>query len=211
MPTLLALFLAACAPTTQSFYYQCALDVETDPVSAAVGDEVVIFGGPMTERYDTLVQVGGITAELVDVAREGCDECDACQADAGCLACTACLDCADSCASCEQTATFIVPEIAAGATTVVVTNGFGASPAVAFEVLPAGQDTGDTGDTADTADTADTGATTDTGDTSDTLDTGADTGSTATPAPSRHAPTLPTCPIESPASADVASGVAESG
>jgi hypothetical protein len=117
-----------------------------------------------------------------------CGLCDVCRGEAGCPPCGTCQglefepadrrDCfgdplADppvigACDRCVETIEFVVPQLPAGLTSVVVLNRNGQSEATAFEVLPGPPVTGDTGDT-DTG-APDTG-TSDTGDT-DTGDTG---------------------------------------
>jgi hypothetical protein len=127
-----------------------------------------------------------------------CGLCDLCRADAGCAPCGICeglefepsvrTECfgdplgatpvLGACDQCVETIEFVVPQVPAGLTSVLVLNRNGQSEATPFEVLPGPDPTGDTGDT-ETGDT-ETGAppTGDTGDTDETGDT--DTGDTDT-------------------------------
>lgn len=155
---MIALFLAGCVQSEALTYTTCDVAATLEPASAAVGDSVVATGAPFTEPYDTLLQVGGYTAQIVDVTRDDCETCDSCRDEALCTTCETCSECDEACALCVQTIEFVVPEgPAAGPTSVVIRNGFGSSPALPFEVAPSGTDTGpvDTGP-ADTG-PADTG------------------------------------------------------
>jgi hypothetical protein len=169
----IALFLAGCVQSEALTYTTCDVAATLDPPSAAVGDTVVATGAPFTEPYDTLLQVGGYSSQIVDVVRDDCDTCDSCRDEALCTTCETCAECEEACAPCVQTITFVVPEgPAPGPTSVVIRNGFGSSPALPFEVTPSATDTGpaDTGP-ADTG-PADTGP----------RDTGpADTGAASSP------------------------------
>ncbi len=101
---------------------------------------------PLTQVYDTVVNFEGTRATVVEVLREDCAACDLCLEAAECLACEACSPCVEQCEPCLQTVTFLVPDLAPGPTTLVITNRFGSSPALPFTVAEEqSADTGDTG------------------------------------------------------------------
>lgn len=187
-----------CRTPTVDFFESCELDVVLDPASGAPGEVVTATGSPLTQPYDTLVSVGGVDAEVLEVAREPeCEECDTCKLDAGCLVCGTCLgtsldpdrrlECFGDpfdpqstgyCGRCVETLTFVVPASAPrGLTTVVVLNRNGSSAPLEFRV----GGTESTGDTS--AETADTSTPTDTSAPSDTSDTAPLTTATADTAP----------------------------
>jgi hypothetical protein len=154
---------------------QCDLDFELDRQEASTGDLLLATGGPVSQDWDTVVQVGGRIADIVESER--CDACLSCRTDAVCLACGTCSDCEDICAECTPSIQFRVPEIPAGSTNVVILNGYGGTRPIPLNILgeeftwdsasDTGRDTAsDTG--SDTA--SDTGSDTDS-------DTGSDTGS----------------------------------
>ena len=172
----LTLVLATCAPAVPDIFDECDLVISLEPPAARPGDTVVATGGPFSEAYDHVVQIGGVAAEVVAVER--CLECLSCREnDPGlCLACGPCIDCDALCDACEPTLSFVVPDaVVPGSTTVIVLNAYGSSSAVPIEILGAT-------DTSDTSDTSDTGivdsAILDTGSARDSAsDTGAvDTG-----------------------------------
>jgi len=200
------LAVGGCGLSTLDLHETCDLEVELSVAEAVPGEEVVISGGPQTATYDSHVEVGGLPAVVVDVDRNGaCGACETCRVDAGCLVCGTCLGTdleeADRiacfgdpfegtegvCGECEESLVFVVPDLPAGPTTLVVVNATGISDPIPFTIAASATptadtfetgsttDTVDTGSTmlptADTADTADTSGTADTFDTADTIDT----------------------------------------
>jgi len=203
-----ALGLTGCGVAAIDQFETCELDVTLEVASAAPGQEVVLLGGPQTSPYDTRVEVGGVPAEVVGIERNAaCSTCETCRTDAECLVCGTCLGAAlddanrvacfgdpfegtkGICGDCEEQVAFVVPQLPAGPTTIVVLNRNGASAPLAFAIEGATSSTADTASTlTDTAPptptptdvpTADTGAAT-TGDTGASVDTGAGTADTAT-------------------------------
>lgn len=182
---LCAVAIASCNTVFVDTYDACQISATLSDPAAAPGTVVRLTGGPQTTTWDTLVQVNGALAEVVAVDQSGdCSACAECRD-----AATDCGSCDADCADCVETADFVVPETAAGETAVVLTNAYGSTGGVPFEVLAGAvpPDTGDSGadtdvptDTdipIDTAPTTDTGAPPDTADTgAPPADTGADTG-----------------------------------
>jgi hypothetical protein len=121
------------------------------PAAAGVGDEVVLSATPLSEVWDTVILVGGVRAELSGLTRDDCDDCDSCREDNECSDCFSDCDACDAqcAADCVETATFVVPELEPGLTTVELFNTHGGSERIAFEVLGT-SDTGAGGDSADT-------------------------------------------------------------
>jgi hypothetical protein len=91
------------------------------------GDTLVLTGGPQSERFDTVVRIGDVQADVISVSRQDCTICDACQATECVSLCRSCSQCAPSCETCEEELTVTIPELAAGPADVVVTNRFGIS------------------------------------------------------------------------------------
>ncbi len=143
----------ACDTSSEALSLHCTLDTPVfSPAEAAPGDTVVATTAPLTEVWDTTVQVGTDAASVVAVDRNECSACDTCRETVGCTSCDECTDCAEDCATCVQTVSFTVPAVAVGATTVTITNIHGATAEGRLVVVESSADTGDTGDTADTAD-----------------------------------------------------------
>lgn len=148
--SLLLLCGPGCATTTTYLADRCDVTLaEISPAEAAPGAEIKVSAGPLTRSWDTSVLVGGVSAVIADLEREGCDSCDVCRAQADCNACDDCDDCDALCAlECDEALTFIVPELPAGLHALQLINGHGSSAGLSFTVLPsATPDTGtpDTG------------------------------------------------------------------
>lgn len=158
--------LAACGGTDALDIYEvCAIDVTLEPTSGAPGTEISVVGTPLTEVRDTRLLVGGVRATVTSVVRESCDTCDICRVYSSCPPCGICLGLGTGleqagldrvqcfgdpladppvigdCAACVETMTFVVPDVTAGPTSVLIMNRNGQSEAVAFEVLPGATDT----------------------------------------------------------------------
>ena len=197
---LLTQVLVGCGGSNPEVFATCEVDLALEPSQGFPGDEVVASGGPFSERYDTVVAIDGVSADIVDIDRVDCSTCDTCRFNNGCATCGRCFACEDACASCEQSLTFTVPEVDAGVRVVNVRNRHGESPFVEFLVLgntgtadtQATSNTGDTASTGHTADsashTADSAPTNDTASTAETSSTGATaaTGDTAQTAVTGH-------------------------
>ena len=145
---LIAGLAAGCNSTSTVEYTRCQVTLDSlVPAAAAVGEAVVLNGGPQTNAWDTSIYVGQARATVISVDRsEGCDTCDTCRSDEGCTACGDCDACDLACAAdCVETATFEVPADApVGPTQVVLYNGEGSSEPLPFEVTTPGGDGGGT-------------------------------------------------------------------
>ncbi len=104
-------------------------------VEVRAGDTVALAGGPFTTVADTQVRVDGLTAEVLEVTREGCTVCDACRDEYGCSD-----DCAVSCTDCVETTRFVLPDAPPGGAEAVLVNGWGASDPIELTVLPTDTD-----------------------------------------------------------------------
>jgi len=139
-------WLLACLETTTQELASCEVALSTaEPAAAEVGAEVVLSASPLTEDFDTAVLVGGVRAEVLSLTRTGCESCDICVNANECSECSADCDACDSeCdTNCAESLVFVVPELAAGATTIELFNTHGGSERLAFEVVAA-PDTGST-------------------------------------------------------------------
>lgn len=130
------LTLAGCQTSSIPEFAQCTLAGDLSPAEAAPGDAVVATGGEYSVVYDTVVTVGGVPAEVIDVVRDNCALCDACRlaVEDSCDPCGLCVQCETTCDLCVQTVSFAVPDLAEGPTDVVITNGYGASDPIPFTV-----------------------------------------------------------------------------
>ncbi len=137
---LILLFTACINSVITVDYKTCPMAIELD-ITEALPGEVVTITGDMSEDFDTSIRVGGANVAVVDFTRDECADCDSCRIFADCNECEACADCTATCASCVQTVTFIVPDVDAGQTAVVLANRYGTSDSVPFTVLAV--DTGD--------------------------------------------------------------------
>jgi hypothetical protein len=151
-----AIALLSCVGCTSEIVLEavyCAVEIDdVQPTSGAPGDAVALTGEPFTTSWDTAIYVGGTRAVVDDLNRDTCDACDTCieeRVEADDEDCDICADC-DACdvlcnTTCVERATFVVPDVAAGETTVRMLNSHGESNPVPFVVLAK---TGDTGDSA---------------------------------------------------------------
>ncbi len=121
-----SLLFAACGSGSASFE-QCELDLETNLETVMPGDTLVLTGGPQSERFDTVVRIGDVQADVLEVLRQDCTICDECREQQCVTLCRSCSQCAPSCDTCEEELTVTIPELAAGPADVVVTNRFGIS------------------------------------------------------------------------------------
>ena len=150
--------LTGCLTDTVVVGDRCAVTLDAvTPDPASVGDTLTLTGGPFTTAYDTSVYVGRSRALVLELARTSCGECDRCRDNNGCTECDDCDACDALCSACEESVLVEVPEVEPGATTVLVFNGYGATPPASVTISGAAVDTGaaDTG-SADTGQ-ADTG------------------------------------------------------
>lgn len=174
MIALVALF--ACSGAVPAEFAICELQITPNPAEAFPGEPVDVVGGPTSVTFDTVVTVGGVAAQVLDITREGCDFCDVCRADNNCLSCAGtCIACEELCAAdCVETTTLVVPDgVGYGETDIAIVNTFGTGTAPFLVLGAPPEPTGDTGSTEPTGEppTPDTSSV-DSSDTSMTGDTG---------------------------------------
>ena len=131
---LIALAATSCvaAPT---YYDQCTVELSTDGASVAPGESLVIEGGPLSERFDTVAVIDEQQSPVLSVTRTDCTLCDACR-EAQCGEyCTACPECTSLCDLCSEQLTIEVPELAAGEYDLVVANRHGISSPLPVNVI----------------------------------------------------------------------------
>jgi hypothetical protein len=154
---LLAVGFVGCSTEVPIEVFRCDVAIaELSASSGLPGEPVAITGTPFTTSWDTAVYVGGTRAAVDDVSRYSCDECDTCVddhvEDCPALRCADCDACDFLCNACVEVATFVVPDVTAGATTVRVLNSHGESNSMPFVVVAKPVDTGDSGgETGDSA------------------------------------------------------------
>ncbi|MDP2313467.1 MAG: hypothetical protein Q8P41_11220 [Pseudomonadota bacterium] len=134
------LLMVACESTTITSDPTCAIELPTlSTTTAAPGESIVLTTTPLTEVWDTVVTVGSLTAEIVEVDRSTCDDCDDCRDTGGCASCGECDACTTACDTCVETLTFIVPDLAAGEWPVELVNRHGRSESVLLTVSGAAE------------------------------------------------------------------------
>jgi hypothetical protein len=141
---LVAACASGCGGELVDTFDACEITALLSPTAALPGETVTILGGPQTTTYDTLVQADGTRCEVLEVTRSTeCADCDTCRAEH-----QSCGGCTDECAACVETVAFVAPDLPPGPTVLVLTNGYGTTGALDFEVLAAtGSETGGTGAT----------------------------------------------------------------
>lgn len=178
-PLLLILLVSGCDYEDVFLFSSCDVEATITPSSGLPGDEVMATGGPFTEVYDTTVNFDGIYGEVTSVNRFDCELCDSCREDVACLACGPCEPCESACETCAESMFIIVPKVEAGVSAVTITNGFGTTNGLEFDVV--GETT-----TTETGITTTTGST-DTGVITETANTGASDAVISTDAKSTSA------------------------
>ena len=152
--------LWGCGTTIIDRFEQCSIQGALNTEQAVPGDIVVVSGGPFGETWDNVVEVAGFDAEVVASVRAervdesgevievgACERCDTCRI----RATGHCNRCYQACGNCVETLSFIVPEVEAGSTTVVVVNQAGATSPIPLEIISStASDTGFTSTTTGT-------------------------------------------------------------
>lgn len=131
-----SLFTTAATTTTPA----CVISATLSADHAAVGEMVMITGGPYTDASDTRVLVDG-TAAQITVDRAQCDACDTCTAGETNCDCGDCSVCVSACSTCLQTVGFIVPNVADGVQSVALIDRHGASEVLYLTVSGGTSDT----------------------------------------------------------------------
>lgn len=141
-----ALLLAGCTTTEVVALGTCDVTLDdAEVLEASPGEPLVLTGTPMTTDWDTLVWLGDVQAEVVQVERVGCASCDACRDVEVCGPCNDCDACDRLCSEqCVESVTVIVPELAAGEVDAWIVNRHGRSTTLPVTILGA-EDTGPTG------------------------------------------------------------------
>jgi hypothetical protein len=136
--------LGSCGPQLVDTYDACDLTADLSAPSAFPGASVAMTGGPFTTTWDTLVQLDGVLAQVTEVSFAGdtCSDCADCRA-----AALSCGDCTQRCQDCVSSVSFVVPAVGAGPTEIVLTNSYGSTGSLPFEVLGAVDTGGTTGTT----------------------------------------------------------------
>jgi len=122
---LTALLLCACPEVETTQFELCSLQITLDTTTTAPNETVLATGGPFTDVYDTVVEVGGHDAQVLSVEQRDCDTCDLCLVAAECNGCEPCDSCSEMCLDCVHQLSFVVPELEPSLTTVNVINRYG--------------------------------------------------------------------------------------
>ncbi len=122
-----------CSAQLVDSFDACEIALYVSPPAGAPGDVINVLGGPQSTVYDTLLQIDGTPAEIVDLTRSlDCVGCDSCREET-----LSCGGCADPCATCVETVSFVTPDISPGVKLLILTNGYGSSTPFEFTVLEA--------------------------------------------------------------------------
>jgi hypothetical protein len=154
---IVAFGLVGCNEAATIEQYRCDVRIAAlSPSSGSPGEAVTVTGTPFTTSWDTAVYVGGTRALVDEVNRYDCDPCDECLDehidDCKARMCADCDVCDVLCTACTEVATFVVPDVAAGETSVRLLNSHGESNGMPFVVAAKPVDTGDSGnETGDSA------------------------------------------------------------
>ncbi len=147
----LLLFTVGCASESSSTWNPCDVTLTgVEPPAGPAGSEAAVSGSPFTDAWDTAIYVGSVRATIVGVERMDCDPWEECVAVTGCNPCADCDACDPDRSACRESATFVVPDMAPGATSLHLFNRHGESNALPFTVEAppddsGGSDSGDTG------------------------------------------------------------------
>lgn len=98
-----------CTTEETSVDVRCEIQVTPPSEMSALGESMTLSAFPMTEVFDTHVQINQSVATVSSIAQENCTECDACRENAGCTDCAYCADCDVTCQSCEHSLTIDIP------------------------------------------------------------------------------------------------------
>jgi hypothetical protein len=139
------LALSGCFVAATPRFDVCDLALTTPTPTTSPGERLVIEGGPLTDRRDTVVRIGGQAVDLVSFEQTvlECTACRSCRQDLDCGACSSCTDCDTVCDACEERIEVEVPAtLASGDTTVSLSNAYGAG-SLSIRIVAA-DDTADT-------------------------------------------------------------------
>ena len=121
------LFCLGCETTEVSTSTRCIIDVPAITNTLYFGQPATIQAYPLTEKWDTLVELNGTEAEVTAVTKDECEECEECRDINACTDCDYCSACTESCQLCEHSVTIIVPMEIATEPQLVITNAHGTS------------------------------------------------------------------------------------
>ena len=138
--------LLSCSDSLDAGIAKCDVVLTTTaPTAAAVGESVVAYGGPLTEKIDTALFLNENRVEVDTIERANCEDCDQCREEQGCSDCSDCPACGPTCDSdCSESIRFTVPDIEPGEHDLLFFNAHGSSNALTFEVIiPSDEDSTD--------------------------------------------------------------------
>ena len=140
----LILLNLSCKGVLLDTFDACDISGTLVPTSGLAGDTVRVSGGPFTTTWDTIIQVDGAQAEILDISFDGdCTDCLICKDSE-----IDCTQCDEECVSCVESIGFIVPNVSSGDVSVVLTNAYGSTGSIPFQVV--GNPTFDTQDSGKT-------------------------------------------------------------
>lgn len=97
--------------TTEEGSVDVRCEIQVDPIIDMVerNAELTIDAHPMTDLFDTHVQINQTPISATGINKSTCSECDLCREENGCTDCAYCATCADTCSDCRHTLTVEIP------------------------------------------------------------------------------------------------------
>lgn len=132
-----SLLLTACETTEVSTATRCDIEIESiSPEILIAGESATIVAYPLTETWDSLVELNGVEADVSALNKDNCEACEECRITYECTECGYCSDCQDSCLECTHSLDVIVPQDISGQVQVVIFNAHGSSDPYSTSVSP---------------------------------------------------------------------------
>lgn len=98
-----------CTTEETSVDVRCEIQVAPITETATLGEYITISAFPMTEVFDSHVQINQSVVEVSAIDKKNCAECETCRDNAGCTDCAYCADCDTTCQTCEHSMTLAIP------------------------------------------------------------------------------------------------------
>lgn len=107
--SLCGLTTVSCTTDEASVDVRCEIQVDSVTENAENENSITISAFPMTEIFDTHVQINQSVVSVLDINKENCTECDSCRENSGCTDCAYCVSCEPICQDCEHFLTVDIP------------------------------------------------------------------------------------------------------
>ena len=107
---MLMLVFMSCTTESTSVNVRCNIQVEPIEANAIRGSMLTVNAYPLTDTFDTHIQINQTTVDASTIEKETCSDCDACRSEYGCTDCAYCPACEVTCDECQHLLTFTIPE-----------------------------------------------------------------------------------------------------